>query len=120
MKFCWTTIMVTNMEESLNFYQEIVGLPLVRRIGAWPETDIAFLGEGQTMIEIIRNKGVNSVSFGKDISIGFETESLDELTAFLKEKGVAIHSGPFQPNPHVKFLYVTDPDGLKIQFVQNM
>ncbi len=120
MNFCWTTIKVTNMEKSLKFYQEIVGLPLVRRVGAWPETDIAFLGEGQTMIELICSRGVNSVSFGKDISLGFETESLEDLMAFLKEKGVAIHSGPFQPNPHIKFIYVTDPDGLTIQFVQNM
>ncbi|MDD5601014.1 MAG: VOC family protein, partial [Actinomycetota bacterium] len=31
MKFCWTTIMVNDLEESLKFYQEIIGLPVNRR-----------------------------------------------------------------------------------------
>lgn len=120
MKFCWTTIMVTDMEKSLSFYQEIVGLPVVRRVNAWPAADIAFLGEGETKVELICNKGTNTVNLGQDISLGFEVESLDDMLAFVKEKGVKIHSGPFQPNPRIKFFYVTDPDGLKIQFAQNM
>ena len=36
----------------------------------------------------------------------------------LVERGIAIHSGPFQPNPELRFLYVLDPDGLKVQFVE--
>lgn len=34
MKFCWTTIRVKNLEESLKFYQEIVGLKLDKRFNA--------------------------------------------------------------------------------------
>ena len=120
MKFCWTTLIVANMEESLKFYQEIVGLPITRRLGAWPETEIAFLGQGETKIELIHQRNVGDVNLGKDISLGFEVESLDEMMAFIKEKGIAIHSGPFQPNTHVKFFYVLDPNGLKVQFVENM
>ena len=37
----------------------------------------------------------------------------------MKEKGIPIHSGPFQPNPHARFFFVLDPNGLKIQFVEN-
>ena len=53
MKFCWTTINVTSMEESLAFYQEIVGLPLMRRFPAGPGMEIAFLGDGETQVELI-------------------------------------------------------------------
>lgn len=42
MKFCWTTINVLNMADSLKFYQEIVGLTLRRRFPAGPGTEIAF------------------------------------------------------------------------------
>jgi lactoylglutathione lyase len=51
MKFCWTTITVNNLEESLKFYQEIAGLSLERRFGAGPGSEIAFLGNGETKIE---------------------------------------------------------------------
>ena len=119
MKFCWTTLMVKDMEESLKFYQEIVGLSIDRRFKAGPGSEIVFLGKGETKVELISNEANKEVNFGKDISLGFEVDSLDDMLAFVKEKGAAVHSGPFQPNPHVRFFYVMDPNGLKIQFVEN-
>ncbi|MCL6458912.1 MAG: VOC family protein [Gorillibacterium sp.] len=120
MKFCWSTLRVNDMEESLAFYQEIVGLELNRRFNAGPGGEIAFLGDGETKIELISNAANKEVNLGEDISLGFEVESVDEMIESVKEKGLAIHSGPFQPNPHVKFFYVLDPNGLKIQFVENI
>jgi lactoylglutathione lyase len=120
MKFCWCTLMVKNMEESLKFYMEIVGLAVDRKFKAGPGSEIAFLGDGETKVELICNEASKEVSVGQDISLGFEVNSVDEMMAFVKEKGIAIHSGPFQPNPHVKFFYVIDPNGLKIQFVENI
>ena len=120
MKFCWTTLTVKNMEESLRFYQEIVGLGVDRKFKAGPGMEIAFLGDGETKVELIYNEKSKDVSIGQDISLGFEVDSLDEMMAAVKEKGIDIHSGPFQPNPHIKFFYVLDPNGLKIQFAENI
>ncbi|WP_186431483.1 VOC family protein [Clostridium sp. BSD9I1] len=119
MKFCWSTLMVKNMEDSLKFYQEIVGLTVDKRFKAGPGTEIAFLGDGETKIELIYNENNKEVNVGSDISWGFEIESVDKMMELLKNKGIE-YSGPFQPNPHVKFFYVTDPNGLKIQFVENI
>lgn len=119
MKFCWSTLMVKNLEESLNFYQNIVGLNVVRRFKAAPGVEIAFLGEGETKVELICNEALREVSFGQGISLGFEVDSLDEMMGLIKEKGIDIISGPIQPNPHTKFFYILDPNGLKIQFVEN-
>jgi lactoylglutathione lyase len=47
-------------------------------------------------------------------------DSVDEMMAFVKEKGIPIHSGPFQPNPNTKFFFIIDPNGLKIQFVERI
>ncbi|HYE83429.1 MAG TPA: VOC family protein [Clostridia bacterium] len=118
MKFCWTTISVKNLEESLKFYQEMVGLSVNRRFQAGPETEIAFLGDGETKVELICNASNKEINIGKDISLGFEVSSLDEAMSFVKGKGVEIHSGPFQPNPHTRFFFVLDPNGLRVQFVE--
>lgn len=120
MKFCWSTLMVKNMEESLKFYQEIVGLKIDRRFNAGPGVEIVFLGEGETKVELICNENNKDINVGKDISWGFEVKSLDEMMALVKEKGIEIQGGILQPNPHVRFFYVLDPNGLKIQFVENM
>ena len=118
MAFLWTTITVNNMEESLKFYQEIVGLPLSRRFPAVPGMEIAFLGEDATKVELIFNPDVKEVSMGTGVSLGFAVESADEKIAFLEKKGTKLHSGPFSPNPHVKYFFIMDPNGLKIQFVE--
>jgi lactoylglutathione lyase len=108
------------MEESLKFYREIVGLEVNRRFKAGPDTEIAFLGDGETKIELICNGIDEEIDVGQDISWGFTVDSLDEKMSAIKEKGTDIHSGPFQPNPHTRFFYVIDPNGLKIQFVETV
>lgn len=108
------------MEESLKFYQEVVGLAVNRRFKSKSGDEIAFLGEGETKVELISNETSKKVNIGQDISWGFEVSSVDEMLALVKENGIAIHSGPYQPNPSVKFFYVVDPNGLKIQFVENI
>ncbi|MFL0246031.1 VOC family protein [Candidatus Clostridium stratigraminis] len=118
MKFCWSTLTVKNLVESLKFYNEIVGLKVNKRFNAGPGVEIAFLGDGETKVELICNN--QEVSYGNSISLGFEVNSVDEMISFVKEKGINIESGPFQPNPHTKFFFVLDPNGLKIQFVQNI
>lgn len=118
MAFLWTTITVKNMEESLKFYQEIVGLPLSRRFGAGPGVEISFLGDDETKVELIRIEEMEMPNIGTDISMGFAVKSIDEKIAFLEEKGIKLHSGPFAPNPHTKYFFIIDPNGLKIQFVE--
>jgi lactoylglutathione lyase len=81
-------------------------------------TEIVFLGKGETKVELIHHKDRHETDMGKDISLGFQVPSLDAQMALVKEKGIGITAGPFQPNPFVKFFYVEDPDGLSIQFVE--
>ena len=120
MKFCWCTIMVNNMEDSLKFYQEIIGLDVNERFESIPGKEICFLGEGETKVELICDANETASNEGTDICLGFEVESLDKMVDFIKEKGLKVDSGPYQPNPHIKFFYVKDPNNVKIQFVEKM
>ena len=118
MRFCWTTIHVKSMEDSLRFYKEIVGLEEVNRFSAGPDMEIVFLGRGETKIELICNKSHGDINIGKDISIGFIVDSLEEKIKLIEEKGIKMLSGIVQPNPHTKFFFVMDPNGLTVQFVE--
>lgn len=110
--------MVTDLEKSIAFYRDIVGLPVNRRFVAGPGSEIAFLGDGETQVELIERIGPAS-AVGNAISLGFAVDSLDDAMAFVKKHGIEIESGPFQPNDHIKFFYVLDPDGVRVQFSQS-
>lgn len=120
MKLCWVTITVKSMEDSLKFYQDIVGLKVNRRFEAGPGVEIVFLGdeEGGTQIELIHNEHIKNINVGKDISLGFLVDSIENHMKFVQENGVEIHDGPFQPNPSTRFFYVLDPNNIRIQFVE--
>ncbi len=120
MKFCWCTITVRDLERSVKFYTDIVGLPVERRFQAGPSTEICFLGSGETKVELICDRTLKEPGTADSVSLGFEVKSLDEKLKFIKEKDLRVHAGPFQPNPRIRFLYVKDPDGVRVQFVENL
>lgn len=119
MKFCWSTLLVKNMEESLSFYQEVIGLELVSRFNAMPGLEIAFLGTGETQIELVCNGEAALSTVGDAVSWGFDVDSLDVALSMVKEKGIPIHSGPFI-HPNVKYFFIQDPNGLKVQLKQSI
>lgn len=119
MKLCWVTIHVRDIESSVRFYTDVVGLIEDRRLSTMPGMVIVFLKDGDTVIELIHNEKNLNPQHSKELSLGFEVESLEEKMAELKAMdGISI-SGPFKPNPTVSFMYIEDPNGVKIQFVEN-
>jgi lactoylglutathione lyase len=120
MKFCWSTLRVKNLDESIEFYREIVGLEVENRFTGGAGTEIAFLGAGETKIELICDGKDRETNVGDDISWGFDVSSLERSLELVKEKGIAVDSGPMQPNPHIRFFFVRDPNGMRIQLVENL
>jgi lactoylglutathione lyase len=120
MKFLHVTIHVKNLDESTRFYRDIVGLREKRRFKGGPGIEIVFLGEGETEVELLFDANDGDVSYGTGVSIGFETQSVSELISSLRDKGVSVITDVIQPNPHVKFFFVSDPNGVKVQFVENI
>lgn len=85
MKFLWSTLNVKNLDESIEFYSEILNLKVTRKFEAGNGTSIAFLGDGETQIELISSNN-SDISIGEDISWGFEVDSLEDTIEFLKKK----------------------------------
>ena len=120
MKFCHVTLSVKNIEASLRFYQDIIGLNITRRFFAGPNTEIVFLGSGDTEVELISGDTRNITEPGNGISLGFVSESLEDTIKLLREKGYETDGKIISPNPHVSFFFVRDPDGYNIQFVKTI
>ena len=53
MRFLWCTINVRDMEDSLEFYHEKLGLEIDRQFHKESGMEIVFLGNGETKVELI-------------------------------------------------------------------
>lgn len=120
MEFIWSTLRVNDFEESLNFYTEILGLEVVNQFEVGNGIKIAFLeGENSdTKIELLFDNDDRKTNTGQDISWGFAVKSMEETIAFLSEKKLEFE-GPIQPNPSTKFIFIKDPNGMRVQLVEN-
>ena len=118
MKQLWTTLFVNDLERSMKFYMEVLGLPLNRRYQPVEGIDIAFFGEGETLFELIERKDITGIEHSNYVSTGFQIENVNEFINHLNEKNIEILEGPFSPSSHMTFFYVEDPDGYKIQLVE--
>jgi lactoylglutathione lyase len=117
MKYLWTTLRVADLDRSLKFYQEVVGLPVRHRL-TQPGMTLVFLGEGETLVELIFDPKQTAVDLGQHVSLGFQVADLDATLADLKARGIEITGGPVQAGPRMRFFFVKDPDGLTVQFVE--
>ncbi len=119
MNLLWNTIHVNDLYESIKFYENVLGLKLSKKFNAGPN-QIAFLHAGNIQIELIQSDEDTNISHGQHISLGFSINSVDSTINELSKKGVNIYSGPFKPNPHVKFFFIKDPNGVLIQLVEQV
>ncbi len=121
MKFVWTTLQVKDLNTSLKFYQEIVGLPLKRRFSPNGVLELAFLGnEGESELELLCDPEQVETR-GMGISLGFLSPiPLEELILKLNDHGYTINAPIVSPTPAMRFFRMCDPDGYVVQFVQNV
>ena len=130
MSFRWTTVWVEDLERSVKFYQHVVGLKVERKFVSDEHKEIAFLGSGsksdsgrekpETKLELIEDASKEKVEHRGLVSLGFEVDSLEEKMNSLQVQGIEVVDGPHQPNPHLKFFFIEDPDGLLVQFVEEL
>ena len=119
MKFCWTTLHVSNFEKSLRFYRDLIGLSVASN-SSHGGASIAMLGpEEAPKIELLYD-GSEPDGHGGGISIGFEVEDLVYATKTMADHGYSLKRGPVSPNPHIRFSFFADPDGYEVQLVENV
>lgn len=118
MCFRHITLTVKDLEASIDFYTNIVGLHLDSRYPAGAGTEIAFLGAGATKVELICYGKPQEEPLGMGVSIGFEVEDVPQKLESLKAAGIPILSEIIQPNPQIRFFFAADPDGFQVQFLE--
>ena len=125
MRVLHTMIRVIDLEKSVNFYTNILGMKLLRR-HEYPDGKftLAFVGFGDekdhTVIELTYNWGETSYDIGNAFGhIAIEVEDAYKACESIKAKGgkVIREAGPMQHGTTV-IAFIEDPDGYKIELIQ--
>lgn len=117
MKLNYITIMVRDIQKSIAFYSELVGLKIQSRFKPNEIGEIAFMvnEEGETMLELIEFKDVEKVSA---IGMVMSYTSAEPLNT-LQKKAADLGYNPTEiiySNPKPAHFRVTDPDGIVVEF----
>ena len=125
MRILHTMLRVGNLDASIAFYTEVLGMKLLRRKD-YPEGKftLAFVGyEHESLasaIELTHNWGVETYQFGNAFGhIAVEVPDAYAACAEIKQRGgkVSREAGPMKGGTSV-IAFVDDPDGYKIELIE--
>jgi lactoylglutathione lyase len=120
-KYLHTRFRVSDMEASLRFYGNVLGLKVIERKTSPRGSQLAFLEApgSDSEIELCAFPASGRVEVPEDlVHLAFQVESLDECMARLKEAGAPITEGPIETSDGTKFIFTEDPDRYEIELMQ--
>ncbi len=126
MRMLHTMLRVTDLEASLSFYREVLGMRLLRRAD-FPEGrfTLAFVGYGDessnTVLELTHNWDTKAYELGT--AYGHVALGVPDVYAAcneIKARGgrVVREAGPMKGGTRV-IAFVEDPDGYKIELIED-
>jgi len=120
-KLLHTRMRVSDMEQTIAFYTEILGLEVLERKISPRGSHLAFLQvpNSDELIELTSFPPSGPVKVQEDlVHLAFQVESLDATIAALTAKGVKITDGPTQTASGSRFLFIDAPDGYEIELIE--
>lgn len=124
MRILHTMIRVGNLEKSLQFYTEVLGMKLLRQKD-YPDGEftLAFVGYGDeidnTVIELTYNWGKDRYELGEGFGhIALEVDDVYEATDEIRKRGGKIirEAGPMNAGTTI-IAFIEDPDGYPIELI---
>jgi len=125
MRILHTMLRVGNLEQSINFYTQVLGMKLIRQQD-YPDGEftLAFVGYGNeydnSVLELTYNYGKTSYEMGGAYGhLALEVDDAYKACEQVKAAGgkVIREAGPMKHGTIV-IAFIEDPDGYKIEFIQ--
>jgi lactoylglutathione lyase len=105
-------LLVSNMEKSVKFYRDTLGLPIKTKSKDWTE-----FFNNDTVMALHPAKKKSNIKTGSGMLVGFEVGDLEATVKKLKEKKVKFFKKP-KEEPFGKHAIVKDPDGHLISIAE--
>lgn len=132
MKFLHSMIRVKDIEKSLKFYTEFIGLKLIGKYSL-EDCDLYFLGENENscQVELTYNYKTPECGYENGNAFGhlaFEVENMNNVSEKIKEMGYKYLWEPYQVAlkdekgnvSNKKISFIKDPDGNEIELIEQL
>lgn len=120
-KFLHTRMRVSDMEQTIAFYTNVLGLEVLERKVSPRGSHLAFLKvpNSEELIELTSFPPSGPVKVQEDlVHLAFLVESLDDTIASLNAKGVKVTDGPTQTSSGSRFIFIDAPDGYEVELIE--
>ena len=112
---------VSDMEQTIQFYTDVLGLEVLERKTSPRGSQLAFLKvpNSEELIELTSFPPSGPVTVQEDlVHLAFQVESLDDTIASLNAKGVKVTDGPTRTSSGSRFIFIDAPDGYEVELIE--
>jgi lactoylglutathione lyase len=116
-----TRYRVNDLEKSVKFYKDVLGLQETRRHKSPRGSELAFLKAPQSeeLIELCSFPASGPVQVQLDLThLGFEVDSLEEFGRHLASLGLKYSDGPTTRPGGGGFAFIDAPEGYEIELIE--
>lgn len=120
-KLLHTRMRVSDLDQTIRFYVNVLGLEVLERKTSPRGSQLAFLRvpNSDELIELTSFPPSGPVKVQEDlVHLAFQVESLDETMASLAAKGVKVTDGPTQTSSGSRFIFIDAPDGYEVELIE--
>jgi lactoylglutathione lyase len=120
-KLLHTRYRVQDLEKTISFYKDVLGLAELRRHTSGRGSQLVFLkaphSEGE--IEICKFDESGPIVVGPDLThLAFEVDDLEEFAKHAKAKGYPLSDGPHSTGTG-KIAFIDAPEGYEIELIEH-
>jgi lactoylglutathione lyase len=120
-KLLHTRMRVNDIEKTIRFYEQALGLKVSRRSTSPRGAQLAFLQtpHSDEEIELCQMPNSPSVQVQPDLMhLAFEVENLEQFAAALAKKGFPLSDGPTQSGSGSVIAFIDAPEGYEVELIQ--
>ncbi len=120
-KLLHTRMRVSDVDATIAFYRDVLGLAVLERKVSPRGSQLAFLSvpNGEELIELCSFPASGPVRVQEDlVHLAFEVDDLDQAIEQLQAKHIPITDGPTQTSSGSRFIFIDAPDGYEVELIE--
>jgi lactoylglutathione lyase len=120
-KLLHTRMRVNDLERTIKFYEDVIGLKVARRSVSPRGAQIVFLAtpSSEEEIEITYLPNSPAVQVQPDLMhLAFEVDSIERFAAEIGKKGYNLSDGPTKTSSGSVIAFVDAPEGYEIELIE--